>query len=970
MLSFPTFERHLVRLRFLRNAKLHFLHGGALRGLLSRALGRHDLPDGLLPHACESGRVRYEAGAAYHFELTLVGECRGLLNDLLAGLRQAGAEPLAAGPAPRLGGGNFEVEGVTPLASFPPDELSARLGHAGELSLQFLSPLRLRRPERFKVPGATYLDQRCFPGPHFLERLLAWSFKLAEGRFPASDELQRLLDELPPPGRALPVSLTWLDLPIEGDGSKRPYTLGGCVGRVRFESLAPEWLRLLAFGEAAHAGENVHFGLGRFRIEEAAPWQAMPLPARSLLDAASEIENLRSARDHVRAQFAPGGDDWLTARDLDEGADAGFEALSASLRGGTYRPGPSLGVVQSKPGSTGLRALAIPRVVDRVAQRAAVNVLAPAVDGLLEDCSFAYRKGFSRGGAARAVQQAYEDGFRWVLDADISSFFDSVDWERMTAKLEALFPCEPLVALLSEWMRAPVMYDGRRIERYRGLPQGAPISPMLANLFLDELDEELLGRDYRLVRYADDFVVLCKNLEQAERAREDARRILAGLALELNLDKTAVRSLDDGFSYLGYLFCRSLAIDGARADEPTGGGQEGVAGELQVPRHSWLAQVPLASVRALRPPAPRRRTAVEEPPLGTSAGDAEVLPLVGAESGSDSRVPVYVSHVATQLWLEGDTMVVHSPGEPERRYPADALSHLVLLGRTRATVPLLAALARQGVPTYLCDRSGEVESMLAAPSPDTALWLAQVRLTEEAPARTLEFAREVVAAKLHNATTLAVRFAWPDHVDLSDQLRALERSAQNAESLDTLRGLEGRAAALYFASIAAALPAEWGFHARRRRPAPDPVNAFLSFGYSILHHHLTTAVLGRGLHPRLGILHAAHGAHAALASDLVEEFRCLVDALVWSLITQKRAKPADFEPSADGRFPCLMRRPLRDVFLQELEERFETRITPDSNDERGPRESVSYRELFDRQAYAVLRFVRSEALYHPFRLHA
>src|SRR2546423_1500752 len=146
----------------------------------------------------------------------------------------------------------------------------------------------------------------------------------------------------------------------------------------------------------------------------------------------------------------------------------------------------------------------------------------------------------SRAGAVRAVERAYEDGYRYVLDADIESFFDAVEWERMFAKLEALFPFEPLVTLVEEWVKAPVVFEKSVIKRERGLPQGAPVSPLLANLFLDEFDEELLGRDYRLVRYGDDFVVLCRDLEAARRARGDARAKPADMGLRLNQEKKAV----------------------------------------------------------------------------------------------------------------------------------------------------------------------------------------------------------------------------------------------------------------------------------------------------------------------------------------------------------------------------------------------------------------------------------------------
>lgn len=213
---------------------------------------------------------------------------------------------------------------------------------------------------------------------------------------------------------------------------------------------------------------------------------------------------------------------------------------------------------------------------------------------MLDDCAFAYRKGLSRQSAVRAIEHAWDEGFRYVLDADISAFFDSVDWKRLFVKLHALWPFDPLVDLTKTWVRLPVVFDGRRLERDRGLPQGLPISPALANLFLDELDEAFLGDGFRIVRYADDFVVLCKDVDDAARARDAARSALDAMGLALNEQKTNVSEIDAGFTYLGYLFCRSLATPQPRPAAPVG-----PLAPDAVPPLSWLAQVPFERVESL-----------------------------------------------------------------------------------------------------------------------------------------------------------------------------------------------------------------------------------------------------------------------------------------------------------------------------------------------------------------------------------
>jgi group II intron reverse transcriptase/maturase len=256
------------------------------------------------------------------------------------------------------------------------------------------------------------------------------------------------------------------------------------------------------------------------------------------------------------AGSSSGVDGVSPARFRDE-RETRIPALAGAVRRGEATASPLLGLPVRREDRRKVRPLAIPTVGDRVLQRAAAELLAGAVDTLFEDCSFAYRKGYSRAGAARAIQKAYRDGFRIVLDADISAFFEEVRWDRLFGLLEALFPGEPLLDLVREWVTAPVHFEGLRLRRNRGLPQGAPVSPLLANLYLDELDDEVLGEDFRLVRYADDFVVLCRDVESAERARDTVEESLAELGLELNEDETAV------------------------------------------PKRSWLAQVPLDRIRGV-----------------------------------------------------------------------------------------------------------------------------------------------------------------------------------------------------------------------------------------------------------------------------------------------------------------------------------------------------------------------------------
>ncbi len=222
-----------------------------------------------------------------------------------------------------------------------------------------------------------------------------------------------------------------------------------------------------------------------------------------------------------------------------------------------YRPLPLLKILVEK-GNGESRALSVPTVRDRVAQSATLNILGPVFEAQFEHCSYAYRKGHSWQQAVQKVRDYYEQGYRWVLDADIDAFFDSVPHARLLDKVRHIVPDSAVFNLINLWVKAEV-WDGSQVSRLaKGIPQGSAISPMLANLYLDEFDEELLGKDLRLVRYADDFVVLCKTQEKAQSATELTEAVLK--RMELGLDEANLVSFEQGFKFLGVIFCRSLAL--------------------------------------------------------------------------------------------------------------------------------------------------------------------------------------------------------------------------------------------------------------------------------------------------------------------------------------------------------------------------------------------------------------------------
>lgn len=955
-------ERILIRLRFTRPARFRFQHGVALDGMLRKAGSlagllvpgdSHAFPHEVIPFASESGRIRFEAGESYQFLLTFVGESIGIADAVPNGIAQVGRmQPDRSSALPTFGG-NFEVERVDRLRPAQWERDVHALSGLPGVTLRFLSPLRLELPEDPAGKGDRFFDGNAFPAAFFLRRLWQRLFFLTHARYPRSEmaEMPRLPDGI----GAAAARLLWLDIPKKGaPGVDKKETTGGVVGAITFFGLPEEWLLPLAIGQYVHVGKSTRYGLGRYVID-GTPLARDPslAPSRTLLARAASRGPLSEALSHVLED----------ARDLSEreraawtdDGDQHLVRLEEDLSTGRYLPPPLFGFLQAKD-DRGVRPLVVPPLEDRVAQRAAASILGESVDAILEECSYAYRKGFSRAGAARAITRAYDEGYRHVLDADIASFFDAVDWDLLAAKLDALFPFDPLIELVKRWVQSDVVFEGRRIVRTRGLPQGSPLAPLLANLFLDEFDETLLGRDFRLVRYADDFVVLCRDVDEALAAREEARAALARLGLTFNDNKTAIRSIDDGFTYLGYLFCRSIVVDEQSATVP----ERRELTVEEIPRFSWLAQVPFERVAAVvRPeemPAKRHAESLPLAPLATSAvPDARALYLLTA---------------GMRIELHNDRVVVigdRRSEAPESRteVPIALISHVVCNRAARMTVPLLLELSEQGKPVFFTHRDGSVAASMMPQPPDWTIWQKQAELAADDEA-CVAISREIVMAKLHNMATLAIRLHFADREKAAASIRALEREAANKSEAASLRGLEGKGAAIYFGALRDTLDGEWGFTARRRTPPPDPVNAMLSFAYTVLYHHASTAAIAAGLNPRLGIFHRGRGTHDALASDLVEELRHLADAFVVSLIRHRHITPEDFLLTPGGRWPCVMSDAARRLFLNRFEERLLETTTPE-----GASAPMSWRAAIDRQAWQMrVIATQRQARYVALRLHA
>ena len=288
-----------------------------------------------------------------------------------------------------------------------------------------------------------------------------------------------------------------------------------------------------------------------------------PLPPRLMISGGRLVieeilspERLREGWRRVRANKGGPGRDGVSLAAFSLRLERNLARLAECVRAGRYRPQP-LKRFAIKKRDGGTRLLGVPGVADRVLQSATALVLDELLDPLMSDASFAYRRGRSvEHAVARILTYRYWGGV-WVVDADIADYFGSVQHGRLLAELSALVPCPATMALVEAWLST---FSDSGV----GIAQGAPISPLLANLYLDPVDKAIHSRKVRLVRYADDLVLVTRSEGAARWARARLAGLLAERGLRLNLDKTSIVSFADGFSFLGYHFKGTMALPAKR----------------------------------------------------------------------------------------------------------------------------------------------------------------------------------------------------------------------------------------------------------------------------------------------------------------------------------------------------------------------------------------------------------------------
>jgi len=272
----------------------------------------------------------------------------------------------------------------------------------------------------------------------------------------------------------------------------------------------------------------------------------------SLIDKVYSRTNLALAWEKVKQNHGSAGIEAVTITECEANKEFYLERLHRQLCEGTYQPQPVKRVEIAKSDG-GVRKLGIPAIIDRVCQQALVQRMEPIFEPQFQDCSYGYRKGRSPHDAMRSVWQGLNAGYGWCVDADLRAFFDTIPQNKLVDLIAEEISDGRVLQLIWAMLRAGAMQGAYWEPTLTGVPQGAVTSPLWSNIFLTPFDRAMTAAGFRLIRWADDFVVLCKTREEAQRALAFAERFLREeLGVTVHPQKTRIVHLSQGFEFLGY----------------------------------------------------------------------------------------------------------------------------------------------------------------------------------------------------------------------------------------------------------------------------------------------------------------------------------------------------------------------------------------------------------------------------------
>ncbi len=690
-----------------------------------------------------------------------------------------------------------------------------KLPTQGELCLEFITPLPFK-PDKGKP--LTFLDARQ------LVTMFESRFSRLFGRtlkFHGDSDSFRLLPYY------------WhFDNSWRHGSKSQPGTeqiIGGCLGNLYIKGDFGDLLPFLILGSELHAGTKLPNAQGAFRIHSPSPgFFDRRFPTAT---------GLRKAINSVLIRYDSALES-LSAKEMFPFNEHKFALeLCERIKAGTYEPSPNISfAIAKKNGSE--------RIVehlgfrDLIVQQYLLEELSKPFDRMFEESSIGFRKGASRHNAIAKVQAAIADGFQYVVESDIDDFFPSVDLGILERLIDASLPEADIMArkLIGKLIRAGSVLNGTYRERLRGLAQGAPLSPILANLYLDSFDEHIGEQNARMIRFADDFIILTRSREDATRMLASSQECLAAIGLCINLEKTAIHPIKEGFRFLGMTFKRT---------------------EVEVSPEEDFKRY-------------RKPLFITEPFLFLSLnGDAIEIKRTG-----EILDTIPMRRLSEIIVME---KAVFSTGLIKKC--TDLNIPLTITLNTGYYVTTIKPDSKQFY-TISCEHMRKHEALT-----DT---------------ERIGFAQEFAAVKLRNYIALFKQRYSPETGRFIHELERIIQHIYQSGSIETVRGHEGSAAKKIYRHMNELIDDSRFHFKKRERENPDPINSLFNFGYYLLFARINASIRALGLNPYLGFLHKPEDSYESLVCDVEELFRSRIDRFIVRLLNLKIITINDFEKRENG----------------------------------------------------------------------
>lgn len=635
----------------------------------------------------------------------------------------------------------------------------------------------------------------------------------------------------------------------------------------------------------------------------------------SIVDEFLSLNNFHKAWLKVAENQGSAGVDHETIDIFRRNEQVNIAQLKEAVTVGTYQAYPCKQVLIPKK-ATGFRELRIPTVRDRIVQQALLNVIYPLVEPRFSPASFAYRPNLSYVDAVKKVAEWRDLGYQWVLDADIVKFFDNIEHTRLMKECRIYIEHSGLLCLIKTWISTGILTDEGLRFPDKGIPQGAVISPVLANIYLNEFDWLIEASDLKLVRYADDFVVLAKTQDRLLQACLEVEQILHSMALEIHPRKTQLTTFNQGFRFLGHGFLGKAIFPLEGDNDVEGNNTQKKNPESQ--KESLIAEVS----------SPSNLLALDR----EQSQEQCLLNYPNKLIWNPEMATIYLTEQGTNLHKDHLRFIVYTPSQKRLEVMIKEVKMILVYGNIQLTTAVISTCLENDIMILYLSQSGNYKghlwSLTSTNLDNEAVQLQKHQQHEfQSPVT-----RAIILGKLLNSKHLLMRLNRKRKVaDVEKAIMGLNcdiQALQNTDDIDTLRGYEGVGAARYFPAFGHLITnSDFSFSQRVRQPPSDPVNSLLSFGYTVLFNNVFSLIIAEGLSPYLGNLHYGEHKKPYLAFDLMEEFRSpIVDSMVLRVLNNNIFKLSDFETAVTNG-GVYLRETARRVFFKQFENRLNEEIS-------------------------------------------